>query len=154
MGNIESRMQAFEESVELNKLEIEENENKLEEFEGQIENDRNEWLFFKNLRQSTPADKAKAKEETEKIKEVTKESAGSKTRRKIYLALIGLIVISIADSLLSSSSDWGKVAVLGAILVALLSQFIYEQRMSSETENTEKGKTEEEKKWILFAMFY
>ncbi|KAK7836783.1 uncharacterized protein LOC112033581 [Quercus suber] len=146
MGNIESRMQAFEESVELNKLEIEENENRLEEFEGQIENDRNEWLFFKNLRQSTPADKAKAKEETENIKKVTKESAGSKTRRNIYLALIGLIVISIADSLLSSSSDWGKVAVLGAILVALLSQFIYEQRMSSETENTEKGKTEEEKK--------
>lgn len=146
MGNIESRMQAFEESVGLNKLEIEENENKLEEFEGQIENDRNEWFFFKNLRQSKPADKAKAKEETEKIKEVTKERAGSKTRRNIYLALIGLIVINIADSLLSSSSNWGKVAVLGAILVALLSQFIYEQRMSSETENTEKGKTEEEEK--------
>lgn len=146
MGNIESRMQAFEESVGLNKLEIEENENKLEEFEGQIENDRNEWLFFKNLRQSKPAGKANAKEETEKIKEVTKESAGSKTRRNIYLALIGLIVINIADSLLSSSPNWGKVAVLGAILVALLSQFVYEQRMSSETENTEKGKTEEEEK--------
>ncbi|XP_041025196.1 uncharacterized protein LOC121265583 [Juglans microcarpa x Juglans regia] len=135
MENIESRMQAFEESSELNRLEIEKNENEVAEFEGQMEKDRNEGLFFKNLRQRTPAEKSEAKEEMEKIKEVTKENAGSKTRRNIYLALISLIVISIADSFLSSSSDWRKVAVLGAILVALLSQFIYEQRILSETED-------------------
>uniref|UniRef100_A0A2N9FAL2 Uncharacterized protein n=1 Tax=Fagus sylvatica TaxID=28930 RepID=A0A2N9FAL2_FAGSY len=129
MENIESRMQAFEESVELNKQEIEENENNLIEFEDQIEKDRNEGLFFKNLRQRTPTEKVNAKEETEKIEEVTKENAGSKTRRNIYLALIGLIVISLADSFLSSSYDLRKVAVLGVILVALISQFIYEQRM-------------------------
>lgn len=139
-------MQAFEEAAEVNRQEIEQNENKLEEFEGQMEEGRNEGLFFKSLRSRTPTEKVKAKEEMEKINEVTKENAGSKTRKNIYLALIGLIVIGLADSFLSSSSDWRKVAALGAILVALLSQFNYEQRMSSETENTEKGKTGEEKK--------
>lgn len=146
MENIESRMQAFEESAELNRLEIGENENKLAEFEGQMEKDRNEWLFFKNLRKRTPTDQAKAKDEMEKIKDLANENAGSKTRRNIYLAFIGLTVIGLADSFLSSSSDWRKVAALGAILVALLSQFIYEQRMVSETENTEKENGSEEKK--------
>ena len=58
-----------------------------------------------------------------------------------------MLVIEISDSLISPSSDWRKVAVLGAILVAFLSQVIYEQRMTSEAaERTEKEKTEEEKK--------
>lgn len=137
-------MQAFEESAELNRLEIEKNDEELSEFEGQIEKDRNEGLFFKNLRTRTPEEKAEAKEEMEKIKEVTKESAGSKTRRNIYLALIGLVVIGVADSFISSSPDWRKVAVLGAILVALIFQYIYEQTMLSETKETEKSKTEKE----------
>ncbi|KAI3474716.1 hypothetical protein Pfo_029901 [Paulownia fortunei] len=114
MENIESRMQAFEESVELNKMEMEDNEKKVADFEGQIEKDRNEGLFFKNLRQKTPVDKAKAREEAEKIRELTKESAGSVIRRNIYLALIGLVVIGIADALISSTSDWKKVALLGS----------------------------------------
>ena len=140
-------MQAFQESSEMSKLEIEENEKKLADFEGQIEKERNEGLFFKNLRERTTKEKAEAKEETEKIKELTKENAGSKVRKNIYLALISVLVIGITDSLISPSSDWRKVAVLGAILVALLSQFIYEQRMTSEAaERTEKEKTEEEKK--------
>jgi hypothetical protein len=146
MENMESRMQAFEEAAEMNRQEIEQNKNKLEEFEDQMEEGRNEGMFFKNLRRTTPTEKPKAKEEIEKINQVTKDNAGSKTRKNIYLALIGLIVIGIADSFLSSSSDWRKVAVLGGILVALLSQFNYEQRMLSETENTEKEKTGEEKK--------
>ena len=129
------------------RLEIEENEKKLADFEGQIEKERNEGLFFKNLRERTAKEKVEAKEETEKIKELTKENAGSKARKNIYLALISVLVIGITDSLISPSSDWRKVAVLGAILVAFLSQFIYEQRMTSEAaERTEKEKTEEEKK--------
>ena len=129
------------------RLEIEENEKKLADFEGQIEKERNEGLFFKNLRERTTKEKVEAKDETEKIKELTKENAGSKVRKNIYLALISVLVIGITDSLISPSSDWRKIAVLGAILVALLSQFIYEQRMTSEAaEITEKEKTEEEKK--------
>lgn len=54
MENIENQMQAFEESVEVNKQEIEENERQLADFEGQIEKDRNEGLFFKNLMQRKP----------------------------------------------------------------------------------------------------
>lgn len=142
MENIESQMQAFEESAESNKLEIQENEKKLADFQGQIEKDRNEGLFFKNLKQKTPSEKekgkAKAKEEMEKLKELTKENAESKARRNIYLALIGLVVIGISDVLISSSSDWRKAAVLGIILVGLLSQLFYEQRMLSETERQKK----------------
>lgn len=149
MENIESRMQAFEESAELNRLEIERNESKLSEFEGQIEKDRNEGLFFKSLRQKVPVEKAKAKEETKKIEEVAKDSAGSRTRRTIYLGLIGVLVIAIADSFISSSPDWRKVAVLGAILVGLLTQLGYEQGVSSEgngTQDNGKSVSEEEKK--------
>ncbi|KAK6120292.1 hypothetical protein DH2020_045983 [Rehmannia glutinosa] len=145
MENIESQMQAFEESMEMNKSEMEENEKKVADFEGQIENDRNEWLFFKNLREKTPVDKAKAKEETEKIREVTKKSAASVIRRNIYLALIGLVVIGIADATVSltSESDWRKVVVLGVILVGLLSQLIYEQSMISETDKAKQEKSKE-----------
>ncbi|KAL9426073.1 hypothetical protein AB3S75_032944 [Citrus x aurantiifolia] len=145
MENIESQMQAFEESAEENRMEIEENDSKLAEFQGQMEEDRNEGLFFKSLGQKKPLGKATATEEVKKIKEITTESAGSKTRRNIYLALIGLLVIGIADSFISSS-DWRKVAVLGAILVPLLLQFLHEQGMLSETEKRGHEKPDREKK--------
>ncbi|KAL3326739.1 hypothetical protein AABB24_037432 [Solanum stoloniferum] len=148
MGNVENQMQAFEESVGLNKQEIEENEKKLTEFEGQMEEERNEWLFFKNLRQrrTVAVDKEKAKEEMEKIKQLSRENAGSTTRRTVYLAFIGLVVVGIADVFISSSSDWRKGAVLGIILVCLLSQVIYEQSVLSETELKGKQKSKENKK--------
>ncbi|CAN4106120.1 unnamed protein product [Withania somnifera] len=146
MENIESRMQAFEESMELNKQEIEENEKKLTDFEGQMEEERNEGLFFKNLGQKKTVDKAKAKEEMEKIKQLNKEIAESNTRRNIYLALMGLVVVGIMNALISSPSDWGKSAILGVILVGLLSQVIYEQKVLSETEKKQKQTSEEEKK--------
>ncbi|KAI6698405.1 hypothetical protein NL676_018524 [Syzygium grande] len=112
-------MQAFEESVELKRMEIEESD-KLAEFEGQDEKDRNEGLFFKSLAEKKPVKKAKAKEEAKKIQDVTKQSARSKTRRNIYIVLIGILVAGIANSFILSSPDWRKVAVLGAILVALI----------------------------------
>lgn len=89
MENIESKMQAFEESVELNEEEIEKNQEKVADFEDQYQKDRNEGMFFKSL------------------------------------GLIGLLVIGIADAFISSSSDWQKIAALGVILLALLSQFIW-----------------------------
>ncbi|KAL8557457.1 hypothetical protein ACS0TY_004762 [Phlomoides rotata] len=145
MDRIESRMQAFEESVELNKVEIEESEKKVAYFEGQIEKERNEGLFFKNLGENAPVDKAKAREETERIEQVTKKSAGSVIRRNIYLGLIGLVVIGIADASTSSTSDWRKVAVLGVILVGLLTQIFYEQSILSEAGKTEQEKSKESK---------
>ncbi|KAJ6922500.1 hypothetical protein NC652_016216 [Populus alba x Populus x berolinensis] len=145
MENIESQMQAFEESAELNRTEIEKNDNKVADFEVQMENDRNEGMFFKNLGQKAPVDKAKAKEEAQKIKDLTNAKAGSKTRKNIYLALMGVLGIVIADSFLSSSPDWRKVAVLGAILVGLITQFSYEQRLASDIERAEKEQTDKEK---------
>lgn len=140
-------MQAFEESSEVSRMEIEKNENQLAEFETRIENERNEGMFFKSLSQKKPVkDKEKAKEEAKKIKEVAKKNAGSKTRRNVYLALIGVLVITIADSFVSSPPDWRKVAVLGAILVPLVLQFLYEQGIISETETTGKQKTDKENK--------
>lgn len=55
-------MQDFEESAELNRVEIEKNDNKVADIEGQMEKDRYEGMFFKNLGQKAPVDKAKAKE--------------------------------------------------------------------------------------------
>ncbi|KAL1545523.1 hypothetical protein AAHA92_22238 [Salvia divinorum] len=127
MGNIESRMQAFEESMELNKVEIEENEKMVENFEGQIQKERNEGMFFKNLGEKKSINVAKAKEEAEKIKKVTKKSAGSVMRQNIYLALMGLVVIGIVDASVSSSPDWRKIAFLGVILAGLITQFFYEK---------------------------
>lgn len=126
MENIESQMQAFEESAELNRTEIEKNDNKVADFEVQMENDRNEGMFFKSLGQKAPVDKTKAKEEAQKIKDLTNAKAGSKTRKNIYLALMGVLAIVIADSFLSSAPDWRKVAVLGAILVGLITQFSWD----------------------------
>lgn len=53
-ANIESQMVEFEESAELNRQEIQERENELDEFEVRIEDGRNEGLFFKNLRKKAP----------------------------------------------------------------------------------------------------
>ncbi|EPS60147.1 hypothetical protein M569_14657, partial [Genlisea aurea] len=149
MGNIENRMQAFEESMELNKSEIEENEKKVSEFEVRIEKDRNEGLFFKGLKDgssSIPIDnyKAKAKEEQERIQKLTEKNAAasSVTRRNIYLALIGLVAIGIIDAAFAATFDWKKLAVLGLVLVGLISQLIYEQSLFSETGTTEENEEE------------
>lgn len=139
-------MQAFEESAGINIEQMEKNENELAAFEGEIDKERNEGLFFKNLTQGKPKEKVDATEEIKKIKKLTKKSAGSETRRNIYVALIGLLLIQIVDSFITSTPDWRKVAVLGAIFVGLVAQVIYEQKMLSETEITEEGKTEEERR--------
>ncbi|CAJ1803779.1 unnamed protein product [Sphenostylis stenocarpa] len=144
-ANIESQKVEFEESAELFRQEIQEREKELDEFEVKMEDRRNEGLFFKNLRKKTPVDKAKAKVEAEKIKDVAREKAGSRTRKSIYLFFIGLLTFAIVNTI-ASSTDWRKVAVLGAIVVALVSQLIYEQSMSSETGKTRKANTEEKNK--------
>jgi len=140
MENIESRMQAFEESMEMDKQETKKRDKELEDFEGEIERGRNEGMFFQSFQRRAPVDKAKAKEETEKISDVTRQNAGSKTRRNVYLALTGLLSFAIADSFVSSSPpDWRKVAVLGAIFVGVLTQFVNEQKLLSKKEKDDGG---------------
>lgn len=150
MGNIDSQMQAFEESAESNKLEIEENEKKINEFEVRFENEVNEGLFFKNLGgqskpSKTPVEVAIAKGVAENLNELNKQTAGTETRRNIYLVLIGLISVSLIESVISSSFDWRKSAVLGAILVGLVAQLTYEQKMLAETKRVETEKNEDKK---------
>ncbi|BAT97328.1 hypothetical protein LR48_Vigan661s001400 [Vigna angularis] len=131
-ANIESEMLAFEESTELNRIEIEESEKKIVEFEDQMQKDRNEGLFFKNLGQKDLVDKAKPKEEVEKIKDVNKENSGNQTMKNVYLFFIGLLTFGIVDSVASSSgADWKRVSVLGGIIVVLFSLFINEQNKDS-----------------------
>lgn len=151
MEKLDSRMQAFEESAELNRVEIEETESKLSDFEDQIDKGKNEGLFFQGMGKKAPVENVEAMKETKKIKEVTIAIAGSKSRRNIYLALIGLSAIAIGDSFLSTAPDWKKVAVLGAVLIALLTQLSYEQGVSSEPTKTESeridsGKSDEKNK--------
>ncbi|KAF5191846.1 NRT1/ PTR FAMILY 8.1 [Thalictrum thalictroides] len=136
MEKLGIQMQDFEESAESNRQEIEEEEKKLWDFEDQMDKDRNEGMFFKNLTTKAPEVRLKAKEEAEKLKEVNKEVAGSKIRKNIYLALMVLMGVGIADALITSS-DWRKVAALGVILVGLLSQFIYEQGISAKRDQME-----------------
>ncbi|KAJ0520822.1 hypothetical protein HanIR_Chr10g0463641 [Helianthus annuus] len=147
MGNIESQMQAFEESAESSKQEIEENQRKIDEFETRFENEINEGLFFKNLGQSPtkPVDKSLAKAAAEKVTELTKQTAGTETRRNIYLALIGLVSISLIDSVISPSFDWRKGVILGLILVGLITQLTYEQKVLGEAQRKENEKSEDKK---------
>lgn len=137
LQNIENRMQAFEEMAEENILEIEKNEQKLSDFENRIENDRNEGLFFKNLGQKTPTERANVKEEIEKLKELQREKAGSRLRRSIYIGLICVVAVTILNAAITSPElEWQKIATLSVILVALVAQFAYEQRISSVAEDT------------------
>ncbi|MED6119779.1 hypothetical protein PIB30_014827 [Stylosanthes scabra] len=132
-ANIESQMLEFEELNELNRLEIEANENKLVEFEDQMEKDQNEGLFFKSLggKKDPDVDKAKAKD-VDEVKRIElqqdlsreKEDGSNNTLKNVYLFSIGLLTFGIVNSI---GNDWRKVAVLGAVLVVLFSLFINEQ---------------------------
>ncbi|KAL5983251.1 hypothetical protein ACLOJK_017335 [Asimina triloba] len=123
MENMENRMRTFEESTETARQEIEKNDQILKDFEDKIEKDRNEGLFFKNLRERKPQDQAKVQEEAQKLRELTKANAESKVRRNIYLALICLLAATIVNSIISSPElEWQKIASLGLILVALVAQ--------------------------------
>lgn len=139
LDKLETRMQAFEESAEMNRQEIESNERILEEFEEQIEKGRNEGLFFKNLRQETPKKQAEAKEEAQSVRQVAKKRTSSRGRRNVYLSLMSLMVLAVGNALFSSPEiEWKKVGALSLILAGLLAQFIYEQSLSSTTDETNK----------------
>lgn len=137
MEKLEGRMQDFEETSDINREEIEKSERVLEEFEDQIVRDRNEGLFFKNLQDKekkppAAAAKGEAKLEAERISEITKDNAGSKLRKNIYLGFMSLLAISIGNAIFATDHvEWRKVAALGLIFMGLLSQFIYEQSLSS-----------------------
>lgn len=130
-------MQTFEETAEENRQEIERNEKILEEFEEKVERDRNEGLFFKNLGGKKPRDqsaaKAAARMEARKLKELAKEKAGSKGRRSVYLALMALLGAGIANAAFGSPAvEWRKATALAFLFLALLAQYVYELRLSSE----------------------
>lgn len=139
MGNLENRMQAFEESAEANRQEIEKNDKILEDFEEKIDRDRNEGLFFKNLTEKKnkkpqeAGQRAVARMEAKKLKDLTREKAGSRARRNVYLALMAVLGATIANAVVSSPDvEWRKVAALGFIFLALLAQYAYELQLSKE----------------------
>ncbi|URD92762.1 hypothetical protein MUK42_33514 [Musa troglodytarum] len=146
MEKLEIRAQAFEEAADVNRQEIEKNDRVLEEFEDQIERDRNEGLFFKNLKEKRPAPKDKeaeakmnAKMEARKLEEATRRKAGLKVRSNIYLALMTVLGFTIVNAVVATPEvEWRKVAALGLIFAGLVAQFIYEKSLSSETEETKK----------------
>ena len=137
-------MQAFEETAEIQRQEIEMNERVLEDFEDWIEEEKNEGMFFKSLGKVKPQSKeeikVKAKIEAQKVREIAKESAGSKTRMNIYLALMAILGLTIANAVFATPEvEWRKVAALGLIFIGLVAQVIYEQDISPPpTKKTEK----------------
>ncbi|GJM92531.1 hypothetical protein PR202_ga09008 [Eleusine coracana subsp. coracana] len=147
MERLESKMQAFEETAEVQRQEIEMNDKVLEDFEDWIEKEKNEGMFFKSLGKVKPKNKkeikVKAKVEAEKVKEIAKETAGSKARMNIYLGLMAILGLTIANAVFATPDvEWRKVAALGLIFIGLVAQVIYEQDFSPpKAENT--GKKEE-----------
>ncbi|KAF0918487.1 hypothetical protein E2562_024261 [Oryza meyeriana var. granulata] len=148
MERLDSKMQAFEETAEVQRQEIEMNERVLEDFEDWIEKEKNEGMFFKSLGKVKPRNKKeltvkpKPKLEAQKVKEIAKESAGSKTRMNIYLGLMAILGLTIANAVFATPEvEWRKVAALGLIFIGLVAQVIYEQDISPEAEK--KGGKEE-----------
>jgi hypothetical protein len=145
MERLDGRMQEFDKDTEARWQEIEENEKILEEFERRIERGRNEGLFFKNLKDKKsevkPEIKMAAMAEAEKIKEVTRQKAGSKIRRNVYFALMSVLALPIGGTILSVQGgevEWRKVTVLGLIFTGLVAQLIYEQDFSSNFKDNDK----------------
>ncbi|OEL23528.1 hypothetical protein BAE44_0015456 [Dichanthelium oligosanthes] len=144
LERLDSKMQAFEETAEVQRQEIEMNDKVLEDFEDWIEKEKNEGMFFKSLGKVKPRNKkeikVKAKVEAQKVKEIAKESAGSKTRMNIYLGLMAILGLTIANAVFATPEvEWRKVAALGLIFVGLVAQVIYEQDISPpKADKTEK----------------
>jgi hypothetical protein len=136
-------MQAFEETAEVQRQEIEMNDKVLEDFEDWIEKEKNEGMFFKSLGKVKPKKKmeikVKAKVEAQKVKEI----AASKTRINIYLGLMTILGLTIANAVFATPEvEWRKVAALGLIFIGLVAQVIYEQDISP-PKAEETGKKEE-----------
>lgn len=136
MERLDSKMQSYEETAEMQRQEIEMNERVLEDFEDWIEEEKNEGMFFKSLGkvkkpQNNEEIKVKAKIEAQKVREIAEESAGSKARMNIYLALTAILGLTIANAVFATPEvEWRKVAALGLIFIGLVAQVIYEQDIS------------------------
>ncbi|GAB2228756.1 hypothetical protein Droror1_Dr00022885 [Drosera rotundifolia] len=142
---MDSQMKEYEESSRRNRLKMAKRDKEIADFENEYESLKNEGMFFKSLgRERTPPvrlAKAAAREEAKKIQELTIDiSTTSKIRKSLYLMFIGIVTTGVADSLVSDSPDWRKTAVLSAILVSLLSQLAYEQRILPLLESDELEK--------------
>ncbi|KAL9257389.1 hypothetical protein AKJ16_DCAP04394 [Drosera capensis] len=142
---MDRQMKEYEESSRRNRLKMARRDKEIADFENEYESLKNEGMFFKSLgRERNPPVrlvKAAAREEANKIQEITRDiSATSKIRKNLYLMFIGIVTTGVADSLVSDSPDWRKTAVLSAILVSLLSQFAYEQRILPLLESDELEK--------------
>jgi hypothetical protein len=61
MERLDSKMQAYEETAEMERQEIEMNERVLEDFEDWIEVEKNEGMFFKSLGKKKPKNKEEIK---------------------------------------------------------------------------------------------
>ncbi|KAL5220563.1 hypothetical protein ABZP36_025276 [Zizania latifolia] len=151
MERLDSKMHAFEETAEIQRQEIEMNERVLQDFEDLIEEEKNEGMFFKSLGKAKPRSnkkeltmvKPKLEGEAHTVEEIAKASAGSKTRMNIYLALMAILGLTIANAIFAAPEvEWRKVAALGLIFIGLVAQFLYEQDISSPEAKKKEGKNE------------
>ncbi|KAJ6871785.1 LOW QUALITY PROTEIN: hypothetical protein NC652_037213 [Populus alba x Populus x berolinensis] len=110
LANIEIEMQAFEESAELKRVEIERNDNKILKVKWRRTGMRG--CSSRTWARKHQLIKQKPRKEAQKIKDLIKAKAGFN----------GRLGIAIANSSISSSPDWRKVVFLGAILAGLINQ--------------------------------
>jgi hypothetical protein len=108
LERLDSKMQAFEETAEVQRQEIEMNDKVLEDFEDWIEKEKNEGMFFKSLGKVKPRNK-----------------------KEIKLGLMAILGLTIANAVFATPEvEWRKVAALALIFIGLVAQVIYEQDIS------------------------
>lgn len=138
MKRVDADAQAFEDELASARAEIEANEREFDEFEKNVETARNEGLFFKSLyrpmkswKSRTPEERKALEEEAAAVTEVTKMSAGSKSRRYLYGVLIFLLTLTLMETVSAGDFNWKKLAIYGGVLAFLLLQFSFEKSFAS-----------------------
>nr|ABR16893.1 unknown [Picea sitchensis] len=143
MENIEADIQACEEKLASARAEIETNEQSINKFEKETQKVRNEGLFFQSLytqakkwKDLPPEKRNTIQMEAEMLKEVTKRTLNSTTRRNVYICLILVLSLTLIDLVASGNAEWPKPTIYTILLVLIFTQLIYETSISSNGNNT------------------
>eukprot|EP00897_Mesotaenium_endlicherianum_P007443 jgi/Mesen1/6727/ME000344S06004 len=122
----------------------EELDRSLDELEKRIADSRNEGLFFKSLYKPvkeaaklTPEQEEAVLSEARKIRSLSKTEASSRPRRVLYKFLVFLTSLTIIEALTSGNIQWPKLALYGAVLVALIAQLTYENMTSGKKDGAD-----------------
>lgn len=138
MENLEADVQACEEKLASARAEMETNEQSITKFEKEMQKVRNEGLFFQSLytqakkwKDLPPEKRNTIQMEADMLKEVTKRTLNSTTRRNLYIFLILVLNLTIIDLVASGNAEWPKLAIYTILDVLVVTQLTYETIISS-----------------------